>query len=217
MIRDLISIDREKCNGCGLCVDACYEGAIAMVNGKAKLVREDHCDGLGDCLPECPTGALTIIKKDALPFSVEPDIPMIKKKNDCGCIEEVRNRPGSRGVMTRWPIQLRLVPLKAPFYDGADILVASDCTAYVSKSFHQDFVKDRVILIGCPKLDREDYSQRLARIIDDNDIRSINLVRINISCCSEMARMVREAIRMCTKNIPLTITVLDTDGNVVEQ
>jgi len=217
-MRDIISIDREKCNGCGLCVDACHEGAIAMINGKAKLIREDYCDGLGDCLPECPAGALTIIKKDALPFTVEPGIPLIRmKKDDCGCADEVRNRPGSKGEMTRWPIQMRLVPLKAPFFDGADILVASDCTAYVSKSFHQDFIKDRVILIGCPKLDREEYGQRLARIIDGNDVRSITLVRMNISCCGEMARMVREAMLTCTKNIPLTISVLDTDGNVVEQ
>jgi len=216
MIRQIIRIDREKCDGCGQCADACHEGAIAMVNGKAKLIREDYCDGLGDCLPECPHGAITFITKDTQPFNPVPDeIPMLRKENVCDCIDVVQNRPNSKGEMTRWPIQLKLVSMKAPFFDGADILIASDCTAFVSKDFHEKFVKDRVMLIGCPKLDKEDYSQRICEIATKNDIRSITLVRMDIPCCSEMARMVKEALMLCPKDLPFNIHVLSTDGSVV--
>jgi len=217
MIRQIISIDKEKCDGCGLCADACHEGAIGIIKGKAKLHREDHCDGLGDCLPACPRDAISFVTKDTLPFSIVPDeIPLVKKKDDaCSCIDIVKKRPGSKGDMTRWPIQLKLVSVKAPFFDGADILIASDCTAFVSKDFHERFVRDRVILIGCPKLDREEYSQRIAEIIDKNDVRSVTLVRMDIPCCSEMARMVREATKTSMKNLPLNIAVLSTDGAVV--
>lgn len=217
MIRRIISIDREKCNGCGLCADACSEGAIVMINGKAKLVREDHCDGLGECLPECPEGAITLIEKDTLPFSSAPDeIIVVKKKSVCDCIGIVKKGSGTGGGTAKWPIQLKLVPAKAPFFAGADILVAGDCTAFVSKDFHDRFAKDRVLLIGCPKLDREEYGQRLAQIFDGNDIRSVTLVRMDIACCGEMARMVREAMAMSMKNIPLSIHMLSADGNIIE-
>jgi ferredoxin len=217
VIRQIINIDREKCDGCGLCVDACHEGAIALINGKAKLIREDHCDGLGDCLPECPVGAITLVTKDAPAFTVEQDvIPLMKKASACDCIDVVKNRPGSKGEMERWPIQLKLVPLKAKFLYGTDLLVASDCTAFVSKDFHERFIKDRVVLIGCPKLDREEYSQRLASIIEGNNIRSVTLVRMDIPCCADMARMVREAIAMCFRKVPLEIFVMSTDGTVAE-
>jgi ferredoxin len=215
MLRQIIKIDKEKCDGCGLCADACHEGAIAVINGKAKLVRDDHCDGLGDCLPACPRDAISFIMKDTLPFNPVPDdVPLMKKK-ECECIDVVKNRPGSKGEMTRWPIQLKLVSQKAAFFNGADLLIASDCTAFVLRDFHERFVKDRVILIGCPKLDREEYGQRIAAIISQNDIRSVTLVRMDIPCCNEMARMVREALVLCKKDIPLNMAVLSTDGTVV--
>ncbi|MDR0778471.1 MAG: 4Fe-4S binding protein [Methanomassiliicoccaceae archaeon] len=218
MMRQIIKIDREKCDGCGLCVDACHEGAIALIKGKAKLIREDHCDGLGDCLPVCPAGAITIITKDVLPFSVTAnDIPLMRPVTTvkCDCTDVVRNKPGSKGEMERWPIQLKLVNLKSAFFNGADLLVAADCTAFVAKDFHEKFVKDRVILVGCPKLDREEYGQRLAQIMDGNDVRSITLLRMDIPCCSAMSRMVKEGMSTSIKNLPLETIILSTDGKVV--
>ncbi|MDR0791157.1 MAG: 4Fe-4S binding protein [Methanomassiliicoccaceae archaeon] len=217
MIRQIISIDREKCDGCGLCVEACHEGAIALIKGKARLIREDHCDGLGDCLPVCPAGAISIITKDVLPFCVTADdIPLMPpRSSECECIEVVRKKPGSKGDMERWPIQLKLVNLRSSFFNGADLLVASDCTAFVVKDFHERFVKDKVLLIGCPKLDREEYGQRLSQIIDGNDVRSVTLLRIDIPCCAAMSRMVREGISLSTKDIPMETIVLSTNGDVV--
>ncbi|MCL2143285.1 MAG: 4Fe-4S binding protein [Methanomassiliicoccaceae archaeon] len=215
MIRQIISIDREKCDGCGLCVDACHEGAIALINNKAKLVREDHCDGLGDCLPACPAGAITFVTKETLPFNDEPDgIQVMVHK--CSCVDDVKGRPGSKGEMTRWPIQLKLVPLDAPFLKDADILVAADCTAFVSADFHEKYMRDRVVLIGCPKLDREDYGQRLTEIIGKNHVRSVTLVRLDIPCCAALSRMVREALAMVMDNVPFSTVVLTTDGTVAE-
>ena len=217
MMRQIINIDREKCDGCGLCVDACHEGAIALIKGKAKLVREDHCDGLGDCLPACPAGAITFVTRDALPYNEEAgagdDIPLMVQK--CDCVEKVKNAPGSKGEMTRWPIQLKLVALDAAFLKNADVLVAADCSAFVHSDFHKQFIKDRVILIGCPKLDKEDYGQRLAVIAEKNDIRSMTLVRMDIPCCTALARMAKEALASIRKNVPLNIVVLSTDGKVV--
>ena len=211
MLRQIIKIDQKKCDGCGLCVNACHEGAIALVNGKAKLVRENHCDGLGDCLPACPAGAISFVTKDALPFTgPADDLPVMVKK--CDCVEKVKNAPGSKGDMTRWPIQLKLVDLKAPFFANADILIASDCAAYVCADFHKKYIKDRVILIGCPKLDREEYGFRLSEIINNNDIKTITVVRLDIPCCSAMARMAREGMALSKKTLPMKVITLRTDG-----
>ncbi|MDR0198487.1 MAG: 4Fe-4S binding protein [Methanomassiliicoccaceae archaeon] len=210
MIRQIIQIDRERCDGCGLCVDACHEGAIAMINGKAKLVREDYCDGLGDCLPACPAGAISFVTREALPFSEEAnDVPMMTQK--CDCIDVVKKTMGERA---RWPIQMKLLSPDAAFLKGADLLVAADCTAFVHADFHKNFIKGRVVLVGCPKLDREDYGQRLTAIIDRNDVRSITLVRMDIPCCTELSRMVKEALAMSKKKVPLEIAVLSTDGKI---
>ncbi|MDR0334434.1 MAG: 4Fe-4S binding protein [Methanomassiliicoccaceae archaeon] len=216
MIRQIIEIDSGKCDGCGLCVDACHEGAIALINGKAKLIREDHCDGLGDCLPACPAGAITFVTREALPFNEDAgadDVPIMVQK--CDCVEKVRNQPGSKGEMTRWPIQMKLVALDAAFLKGADVLVAADCSAFVHADFHKTMIGDRVILIGCPKLDKEDYSQRLSVIFEKNDVRSVTLVRMDIPCCMALARMVKEALATVRKKIPLETVVLSTDGKIV--
>jgi ferredoxin len=217
MIRQIINIDRAKCDGCGLCVDACHEGAIALINGKAKLVREDHCDGLGDCLPACPAGAISFETREALPFnedSAEDDVPLVAPKaQKCDCIDIVNV---TKKTTARWPIQLKLVSLEAPFLKNADILVAADCTAFVNAEFHKDVIKDKVVLIGCPKLDREDYGQRLSVILEKNNVRSVTLARMDIPCCTALARMVKEAIASVTKKIPLDIVVLSTDGKYVK-
>jgi hypothetical protein len=165
----------------------------------------------------CPNGAISIITKDVLPFNVTAnDIPMMPKRSSgCECVEVVRKKPGSKGDMERWPIQLKLVNVRSSFFNGADLLVASDCSAFVAKNFHERFVKDKVILIGCPKLDREEYGLRLSQIIDSNDIRSVTLLRLDIPCCSVMSRMVREGISMSMKDIPMETIVLSTDGDVV--
>jgi len=209
MKRQIISIDRERCVGCGACAKACHQGAIAMVDGKAKLVREDHCDGLGNCLPVCTAGAIAFTLKD-VSYVDENAIPMIT--HECSCAEEVKKK---KGEMARWPIQISLVPLKARFFDGNGLLVATDCTAFVSKCFHDAFVDNRVILIGCPKLDRDDHRGRLAQIIGNNDIRSVSLVRMEVPCCSAMENIVRGALTDSGKDIPLNIAVLSTDGDVV--
>lgn len=214
MIRQIISIDREKCNGCGSCADACNEGAIAMINGKAKLVREDHCDGLGNCLPVCPVGAITFVTREALPFNddiIEDDIPMMAPK------AQTRDSTGAMGKSgARWPIQMKLLPLEAPFLKDADILVAADCTAFVRSDFHNEVIKNKVVLIGCPKLDREDYGQRLSVIFEKNNVRSVTLARIDLPCCTALARMVKEAIASVPRKIPLETVVLSTDGNYVK-
>ena len=210
MIRQIVMIDKQKCDGCGLCADACHEGAIAMIKGKAKLIREDHCDGLGSCLPECPRGAISLTTKDALPFdpAAADMIPMINPA--------AIRKDALIGSNAQWPIQLRLVPLKAPFFNGADLLIAADCTAFVSKDFHNRFAEGKVILIGCPKLDREDYGQRISEILNRNDVNSVTLLRMDIPCCSDMARMVKEALMLCKKDHDLSIHILSTDGSVVQ-
>jgi ferredoxin len=186
-----------------------------MVNGKAKLVREDRCDGSGACLPECPEGAMALIEKDVPPFNSTPDEIIIVNKTVCDCIGIVKNQP--KAVDGKgWPMQLKMTATKAPSFDGADLLIAADCTAFACKDFHERFAKNRALLIGCPKLDHEEYGQRISKILDGNDVRSITLVRMNVQCCGEFARMVREAVAMSVKSIPLSVHVLSTDGIVLE-
>jgi MinD superfamily P-loop ATPase len=203
MIRRTIAIDKEKCDGCGRCADACHEGAIAMVGGKAEVVREEHCDGLGDCLPVCRAGAISFVIREAAPFAGETP--------ENGNITVVNRSLGS----ARWPIQIKLVPLKAERYNGADILLAADCTAFVSQDFHKRFVKDRIVLIGCTKFDAGDYTERLTQILMNNDVRSILTVRMEVPCCGAMDRIVKGALAKSQRKIPYKVVVLATDGTVL--
>ena len=219
MIRRIITIDEEKCNGCGLCADACHEGAIGIVDGKARLLREDYCDGLGDCLPACPMKAITFEEREAPAYNEAAVLAARKAKEapqPCGC-------PGSacQSVQTvtnclgNFPVQIKLMPPNAPYLDNADLLIAADCTAYAYGNFHHDFMKNRVTLIGCPKLDAVDYSQKLTEIFRSNDIRSVTLTRMTVPCCGGLALAVKRAIENSGKNIPLQIVTIAPDGRIM--
>ena len=225
MIRRIIRIDGEACTGCGACAAACHEGAIAMIDGKAKLTREDYCDGLGDCLPACPAGAITFEEREAPAY----DEAAVLAAKAAKASEPVHGCPGSRvnilergeesgggaavpSRLAQWPVQLRLVPVNAPYFDGADLLVAADCTAYAYGDFHNEFIRGRITLIGCPKLDAEDYSEKLAQILSGNRIRSVTVVRMEVPCCGGMVQAVKRAIEASGKDVPCTVTVISADG-----
>jgi len=208
MIRRIITIDEEKCNGCGLCAKACHEGAIDMVDGKAKLLREDYCDGLGDCLPACPTGAITFEEREAPAYN-EAAVLAAKKAaqvQDFSVPSQLRN----------FPVQLKLVPPNAPCFDGADLLIAADCTAFCYGDFHKDFMQNRVVLIGCPKLDGVDYSQKLTQIFANNDIRSVTVVRMTVPCCGGLPYAVKTALESSEKDIPTQVIIISPNGDIIE-
>lgn len=198
MIRKIIKIDEEKCNGCGLCADACHEGAIGMVNGKAKLLNENHCDGLGDCLPVCPTGAISFEEKEVVQ-----------------CAHSAPSEIHTGNLLSNWPVQIKLAPLNAPCFNGADLLIAADCTAFSYKNFHEDFLKNRTALIGCPKLDMTDYSEKLAEIIKANDISSITVARMIVPCCGGLEYAVRRAIEISGKDITPDVVTISIEGEIV--
>ena len=231
MIRKIIKIDEEKCNGCGACVSACHEGAIGLVDGKAKLLRDDYCDGLGDCLPTCPTGAITFEKREAADYNKKAVMENKLKKHGIahhgGC-------PGSRlgrimhehsspnevkaeSRLSQWPVQIKLVPVNAPYFNGADLLIAADCTAFAYGNFHNDFIKDKITLIGCPKLDSVDYSEKLTAILAVNDIRSVTVVCMEVPCCGGIQMAVQKALDASGKRIPLNVTVISTDGKIINK
>ena len=206
MIRKIVEISQEKCNGCGACAKACHEGAIGMVNGKARLLRDDYCDGLGDCLPACPTGAITFVEREA---AVYDETAVLTAKAET----EVKRLQQS-SELRQWPVQIKLAPMQVPWFHGADLLVAADCTAYAYGSFHQDFIKDHVTLIGCPKLDAIDYSMKLFRILDNNEVRSVTVVRMEVPCCGGIEYAVKKAIEDSGKKIPCRVVVISTDGQI---
>lgn len=229
MIRRIVEIDEEKCTGCGLCAKACHEGAIAMVNGKAKLLRDDYCDGLGDCLPVCPADAIRIIEREAADYDEAAVKARQNKKvvtTDCGCpgacAMKLRPKNSARlddetvpSQLRQWPVQIQLVSPVAAYFENADILVAADCAAYAYGNFHDKFIKGRVTLIGCPKLDTMDYTEKLAEIFQQNDIRSVVVTRMQVPCCGGLERAVKEAVKRSGKNIPIQVFTLSADGSIL--
>lgn len=226
MIRRIIKINEELCNGCGICVKACHEGAIGIVDGKARFLREDYCDGLGDCLPACPEGAITVEEREALAYDEEAVNAVKAKKSPlpCGCPGTHSKRLNRVDVaacetdvkiqskLSQWPVQIKLVPVNATYFDNADLLVAADCTAYAYGNFHNDFINGKVTLIGCPKLDMVDYTEKLTGIIANNDIKSVTVVRMEVPCCSGIERAVKQALTISGKSIPLNVVTISLDG-----
>ncbi len=211
MKRKIVEIDESKCTGCGLCVKGCHEGAIALVNGKAKLVKDDYCDGLGDCLPHCPSDAIRITTREASSYD---EVAVEKRQEELGdAIGHMEHNPS---VLKNWPIQIRLAPIKSKAFENAHLLIACDCVAYSYASFHHDFMNKRVTLIGCPKLDRTDYSEKLQDIIENNNIKSITLVRMEVPCCSHMDEYLIEAIKRSGKDIHYSIRVISIEGDILE-
>ena len=206
MKRRIIKIDSEKCNGCELCAKACHEGAIKMINGKAKLLRDDYCDGLGDCLPVCPTNAISFEEREALPYDE------VAVKQNMAKRQEPKQ---SSSMLAQWPVQIKLVATNAPFLKNADLLIAADCTAYAYGNFHSDFMRDRVVLIGCPKLDAEDYSQKLTEILRENEIASVKVLRMEVPCCGGIEYAVNKAVENSEKKIPCEVVTISVEGEVL--
>ena len=206
MIRKIITIDESRCNGCGLCASACHEGAIGMANGKAKLLREDYCDGLGDCLPACPTNAISFEEREAPAYN---HAAVLKAKHAAA------DTPPIAGQLSNFPVQLKLVPPTAPYLNGADLLIAADCTAFSYGNFHNEFIRGRVTLIGCPKLDMVDYSQKLTQLFTNNEIRSIIVVRMTVPCCGGISYAVKTALEASGKKIPVNVITISPDGQIV--
>ena len=235
MKRRIIEIDREKCNGCGACAAACHEGAIAMVDGKATLMRDDYCDGLGDCLPACPTGAISFVEREAAAYDEQAVLAHKQEKMraegkslPCGC-------PGSRSRriehtdggeaplceavsrLAQWPVQIKLAPVNAPYFSGAKLLIAADCTAYAYAAFHERFIKGHITLIGCPKLDAVDYSEKLTEILLRNDIKSVTVVRMEVPCCGGLEHAAKTALQKSGKFLPWQVVTLSTDGRILDE
>lgn len=206
MKRKIVHINEEKCNGCGACATACHEGAIEMVNGKARLMRDDYCDGLGDCLPACPADAISIIVREAAAYDEAAVKENMKKAN----------MAKQTTPLKQWPVQIQLVPTQAPYFQQAHLLIAADCTAYAYASFHEEFIKGCITLVGCPKLDHADYAEKLAEIIRSNDIASIRVARMEVPCCGGLEYAVKLALKNSGKDIPCDVTTISVDGKILD-
>ena len=238
MIRKIIRIDEEKCNGCGACASACHEGAIGIVDGKAKLLRDDYCDGFGDCLPACPTGAISFEEREAAAYD-EAAVKANRASKSAGTPKAAQHHggcPGARAHMLnhgdksepaspsceqpsqlrQWPVQIKLVPVSAPFFDGARLLISADCAAYAFAGFHERFIKGHITLIGCPKLDGVDYAEKLTEIIANNDIKSVTVVRMEVPCCGGIERAAKSALKNSGKFIPWQVVTLSADGKIID-
>ena len=237
MIRRIIQIDREKCNGCGACAEACHEGAIAMVDGKAELMRDDYCDGLGDCLPTCPTGAIAFVEREAAAYDEQAVLANKQKKMQQAGMHLHGGCPGTRmktirhaesadvkaapvkaqSRLSQWPVQIKLVPVNAPYFDGAKLLIAADCTAYAYANIHQEFMQGRITLIGCPKLDAVEYSEKLTAILSQNDIRSVTVLRMEVPCCGGLEHAAVTALKNSGKFIPWQVVTFSIDGRILDR
>ncbi|MBR2027664.1 MAG: 4Fe-4S binding protein [Oscillospiraceae bacterium] len=233
MIRRIIKINEDKCNGCGLCANACHEGAIEMIDGKAKLTREDYCDGLGDCLPACPTGAISFEEREAPAYDEAAVLASKAKKEEkplaCGC-PGTAAKTFSRDVtpsapvsvsyatsqLAQWPVQIKLLPIRAPYYDNANLLVAADCTAFAYGNFHNEFIRNHITVIGCPKLDVGDYTEKLTQIIANNNIKSVTVARMEVPCCGGIENAVKQALMASGKFIPWQVVTISTDGRILD-
>ena len=236
MKRRIIEIDPEKCNGCGACAAACHEGAIAMVDGKARLMRDDYCDGLGDCLPACPTGAISFVEREAAAYDEQAVLANRQKKMQQEGLRLPGGCPGTRmktiqhavpsgdapapapvqSRLAQWPVQIKLVPVNAPYFDGAKLLIAADCTAYAYAAFHERFMKGHITLVGCPKLDSVDYSEKLTEIIRRNDIRSVTVARMEVPCCGGLEHAAKTALQNSGKFIPWQVVTISVDGKILD-
>lgn len=235
MLRRIIRIDREKCNGCGACAAACHEGAIGMVEGKAMLLREDYCDGLGDCLPTCPTGAISFVEREAAAYDAQAVRENLQKKQGSGAapvgcpgrqarrFDRAEDRPAppqaeiSASQLGQWPCQIQLVPVNAPYFDGAKLLIAADCSAFAYANVHREFMQGKITLIGCPKLDAVDYSEKLTQILQSNDIRSVTVLRMEVPCCGGLEAAAKQALKNSGKFLPWQVVTLSVDGTILDR
>lgn len=215
MIRKIVNIDAEKCNGCGACASACHEAAIVMIDGKARLIKDDYCDGLGDCLPACPMDAITIVEREAAAYDHEAVMARLESMKETDACETAEPTVPVHSRLKQWPVQIKLAPIRAPFFNGCKLLIAADCTAYAYGNFHNDFIADHITLIGCPKLDAVNYAEKLAEIFRQNDIREITVTRMTVPCCGGIGMAVQQAAAACGKDIPVKIVTIDTDGTIV--
>lgn len=230
MVRKIIQIDENKCNGCGACAAACHEGAIGMADGKAKLLRDDYCDGLGDCLPTCPTGAITFVEREAAAYDEAAVKANMKKVHAPGGCPGTKSRSierktdleapqrggGLPSQLRQWPVQIKLVPARAPYFENANLLIAADCTAYAYANFHEEFIRNHITLVGCPKLDEGDYAEKLTEIIKNNDIKSVTIVRMEVPCCGGLESAAKRALQASGKFIPWQVVTISTDGKILD-